>query len=269
MTVVINKLTQCPSCGHNVSRNAMACPNCGEPLTRNAKNVNEAKGIIATAAIWTLRIVGSFLLLLIALFVWFAYIEEPNDPSTHSGNSTAQVPHANSGSNSGLSLESNPAITAWKNDSTTASDTRDAPDPADAVAANRDSPTRRNMNAVIDALRSNYKIEANLKYASIREVCQHDKFCEVYADSVQIQAVGFIVQALSSSNVTPAFYQSVCSGALIGLGNVNKDLAESTVRQMFDSASYSGKSRAKVGGVEITVEPATSNSLLECEFFKR
>lgn len=127
--------------------------------------------------------------------------------------------------------------------------------------------TRKNIKLIIESLDKNYGIKA--KNEGREDFCSHDRFCEVYADTVQIQAFGYKVDPLSSSQVTPAYYQQVCSAVLIALsGGANKELVEQTIVQSFNYAAQNGGARANVLGVDMRITP-NHRGLLECSFFKK
>jgi|GEM_PF-2603221 len=125
---------------------------------------------------------------------------------------------------------------------------------------------------VINSLKQNYSIEAgSFEDMPLYKdtICSSDKYCQVYANKVQIQIIYKTVQALTSSIVSPQYYQNVCSAILIGLTNENKDLAEDIITQAFAYASKNGSAKSETLGVEITIKPDSSNNLLACSFYKK
>ena len=126
--------------------------------------------------------------------------------------------------------------------------------------------TRRNIQLVVESLDKNYGIKAKNEFRE--DYCIHDKFCVVQADTVQIQANGYIVEPLPSSQVTPAYYQQVCSAVLIALsGGADKELAEQIIVQHFNYAAQNGSARSDVLGVDLRVTPDSRN-ILGCRFVK-
>lgn len=124
---------------------------------------------------------------------------------------------------------------------------------------------------VINSLKRNYNIEAgSFENMPLYEdtMCASDKYCQVYANKVQIQISYKTVEALTSSKVSPQYYQNVCSAILIGLTDANKDLSEDIITQAFDYASKNGSAKSETLGVEITIKPDSSNNLLGCSFYK-
>ena len=100
------------------------------------------------------------------------------------------------------------------------------------------------------------------------KICLNERFCEVYADKVQIQAISKKIQVLTSSRVTTLYYQQVCSATMIALTGANKKLIEQSMPQYFDYVSNNGSSRWKVLGIELTITP-DSQGLLGCSFYKQ
>ena len=125
---------------------------------------------------------------------------------------------------------------------------------------------------IVSSLKDNYNIEAGIfedMPLYLDKLCSSDTACQIYAGKTQIQVVYKTVEALTSSRVTPQYYQNVCSAILIGLTDSNKDLAEDIITQAFDYASKNGSSQTEVMGVKITVEPKKNNyNLLSCEFYQ-
>jgi len=131
--------------------------------------------------------------------------------------------------------------------------------------------TSKNIKKVIKSLKKNYNIKAtafdNEKLNKFK-MCWNDRACEVYADKVQIQATYKSVEALTSSRVSPQYYQKVCSAIMIGLTGANKELVEQQMPQYFNYASKNGRSRWKALGIEITIH-VDSDGLLGCDFYKQ
>lgn len=134
------------------------------------------------------------------------------------------------------------------------------------VTIKKKSLSKRNIDLVVKSLYDNYNINATNEYN--KDLCVNDNFCEIYADTVQIQAVKAMIDPLSSIKVTPKYYQQVCSAVLIAISGANKELAEQTITQYFNYASKNGDVRTEVLGIEMKVI-ANSNGLLECGFYKR
>ncbi len=122
----------------------------------------------------------------------------------------------------------------------------------------------RNIKALISALKSNYSITARHKLMEVSYHCFSDTHCETYVGSNQVMAMGYMVDAMSSSKTSPEQYLKLCSALVIGLGVVNKDLAESVVVQTFEEASASGRSKHDIGGVGLQVS-AGSDDQLTCK----
>ena len=125
---------------------------------------------------------------------------------------------------------------------------------------------------IVSSLKDNYNIEAGIfedMPLYLDKLCSSDTACQIYAGKTQIQVVYKTVEALTSSRVTPQYYQNVCSAILLGLTDANKDLVEDIIFQAFDYASKNGSSQTEVMGVQITVEPKKNNyNLLSCEFYQ-
>ena len=125
---------------------------------------------------------------------------------------------------------------------------------------------------IVSSLKDNYNIEAGIfedMPLYLDKLCSSDTACQIYAGKTQIQVVYKTVEALTSSRVTPQYYQNVCSAILLGLTDANKDLVEDIIFQAFDYASKNGSSQTEVMGVKITVEPKRNNyNLLSCEFYQ-
>ena len=124
---------------------------------------------------------------------------------------------------------------------------------------------------IVNSLKDNYNIEAGIfedMPLYLDKLCSSDTACQIYAGKTQIQVVYKTVEALTSSRVTPQYYQNVCSAILIGLTDSNKDLAEDIITQAFDYASKNGSAKSETLGVEITIKPDSSNNLLGCSFYK-
>jgi hypothetical protein len=131
--------------------------------------------------------------------------------------------------------------------------------------------TSKNIQNVIKSLKENYDISAvgfNNSKLIQKDICLNENFCEVYADKVQIQAVSKNIEALTSSKVTPLYYQQVCSAIMIGLTDANREIIEQQIPEYFNYASKNGKSKWKALGVEITIAPDSQN-LLGCSFYKQ
>lgn len=120
----------------------------------------------------------------------------------------------------------------------------------------------QNMQLVVDSLNTYYGIEA-----TYTGDCLNARFCEVQANKVQIQSMGYTVSALASSKVLPSLYRQVCSGIFIGLTGGNQELAERAITQGFNTAAQNGEARFEVLGVNFSVKPSY-NGLLECSFVK-
>jgi len=131
--------------------------------------------------------------------------------------------------------------------------------------------TSKNIKRVIKSLKKNYNINAtaydNEKLDKFK-MCWNDRACEIYADKVQIQGTYKTVEALTSSRVSPQYYQKVCSAIMIALTGANKELIEQQIPQYFNYASQNGRSRWEVLGIEITISP-DSSGLLGCSFYKK
>ena len=131
--------------------------------------------------------------------------------------------------------------------------------------------TSTQLKQVIKSLKDNYYIVAsgfdNAKLNKFK-MCWNDRSCEVYADRVQIQAIYKKIQVLTSSRVTPLYYQQICSATMIALTGANKELIEQSMPQYFNYASQNGRSRWEVLGIELTIS-ADSQGLLGCSFYKQ
>lgn len=128
-----------------------------------------------------------------------------------------------------------------------------------------------NAHSVISSLDTNYDIKVTnfpKEELNIDNICLNEKFCQVYADTVQIQFIHKTVTANTSTQVTPQFYQSTCSGILIGLSKINKELSEDIIGKLFYYASINGSATNEVSNVKINVKPSIGNKLLECSFIK-
>lgn len=123
----------------------------------------------------------------------------------------------------------------------------------------------RNLIDAINGIESNYAVD--VEYSFGEKYCTNDNYCEAMADKVQIQAMGYIVDVLPSTQVSPSYYLSVCSGTLIGLTGANRELAENILKSAFNAASSSGQGRSDFAGVTIDIR-ADSNGILGCKFVK-
>ena len=129
----------------------------------------------------------------------------------------------------------------------------------------------RNANSVADSLEKNYKIKTlgfQKEKLDRNIMCISDNFCEYYADNIVLQFIHKTVTANASIKVEPAAYQSTCSGILIGLTGMNKQLSEDIIGRLFYYASLNGPATNEVANVNINVKPNISNKLLECSFVK-
>lgn len=127
-----------------------------------------------------------------------------------------------------------------------------------------------NIKRVIKSLKENYNIEAtdfNNEKLNKFKMCWNERSCQIYADTVQIQAIHHSVEALTSSMVTPQYYQKVCSAIFIALTGANKQLVEQQISVFFNHASKKGRARWEALGVEITISP-DSSGILGCSFYK-
>ena len=144
-------------------------------------------------------------------------------------------------------------------------------EPAKPKAAQEKTTSRKNIEAVITSLKKHYNIDAgNNDYEAgldMETMCWNDRACQVFAKTVQIQATHRSVEALTSSRVTPQYYQEVCSAIMIALTGANKALIEQQIPQFFNYASQNGRSKWEMLGIEITVSP-DSSGLLSCDFYK-
>lgn len=133
----------------------------------------------------------------------------------------------------------------------------------------KNSIAKRNIDTVIKSLKDNYNISAINEWN--KSFCSNENFCEAYADKVQIQAIRASVDVLINSDVTPSYYQTVCSAVLIGLTGINKELAEQTIVSNFNNAAKNGGTGGVTGeqfGVDVKIRP-NSSGLLGCRFYKR
>lgn len=133
------------------------------------------------------------------------------------------------------------------------------------------SVTSTNLKQVIKSLKDNYNIVAtafNNEKLNKYKMCSNDRFCEVYADTVQIQALNKMIDVLTSSQVTPLYYQKVCSATMIALTGANKELIEQLIPQYFNYASMNGRSKWEILGIEVTIG-SDSQNLLGCSFYKK
>jgi hypothetical protein len=132
--------------------------------------------------------------------------------------------------------------------------------------------SRKNIEALLITLKKHYRVNgSNSDYdveLNMNDICWNDKSCQIYADTVQIQAIHHSVEALTSSRVTPQYYQEVCSAILISLTGANKQLVEQQIPQYFNHASQNGRTKWEALGVEITISP-DSSGLLGCSFYKK
>ena len=139
---------------------------------------------------------------------------------------------------------------------------------------------KKNMRLVIKSLDNNYGIKAlydeplkghpnELIDEHKKDYCfNNDRSCFANADYVQINSYGYRVAILSSSKVTPTYYQQVCSAALIALSGANKELVEQIIVQNFNYASQNGSAISTALGVNMEIKPV-STGLLECSFVKK
>lgn len=127
------------------------------------------------------------------------------------------------------------------------------------------SSANKNIELVVSSLAENYGIDA--KHSIGKRYCFNDNYCEAMAGPVKIQTMGYIAEALPSSQVSSAFYQNVCAAIFIALGGVNKDLAEKTVFKTFNFAAQNGQANTSIAGVNINIRP-TSDSLLACKYVR-
>ncbi|NYT46807.1 MAG: hypothetical protein H0A75_03360 [Candidatus Methanofishera endochildressiae] len=132
--------------------------------------------------------------------------------------------------------------------------------------------SRKNIEAVIITLKKHYGVSASSSdyetELDMSGICWNDRSCQIYASSVQIQAIHHSVLALTSSRVTPQYYQEICSAIFISLTGANKQLIEQQIPQYFNYASKNGRARWEALGVEITISP-DSRGLLGCSFYKK
>ncbi|MCT7491882.1 hypothetical protein [Aliarcobacter cryaerophilus] len=134
-----------------------------------------------------------------------------------------------------------------------------------------DSIPSKNMSDIVKSLKKNYNIiPTNIDGLEANEnnFCIHDKFCEIYANGIQIQTIFKSSEALTNSKVSPKDYQQVCNAIMIGLTGANKELIEQQMPMYFNYASSNGSSTWESLGIQITIAPDTSN-LLGCSFFKQ
>lgn len=124
-----------------------------------------------------------------------------------------------------------------------------------------------NTIKVIASLKKNYNIKAktSVDMSLSKEICYHDKLCEIYVNDIQIQFMHKFVDVNESLKVSPSVYQTTCSAVLIGLTDMNKDLAENIIYQYFNFAAINGEAVNEIAKVKITVKKGPSN-LLKCEF---
>ena len=59
-------LIKCPTCGHDVSEQAVACPNCGQPTTTSFDQ--SVQTIQLTEKKWKILHISAFLLFIVGLF---------------------------------------------------------------------------------------------------------------------------------------------------------------------------------------------------------
>ena len=150
--------------------------------------------------------------------------------------------------------------------------TQQIDEPSEAKSTQKEmTVSRKNIEAVIYSLKNNYDIVGSeFSYdenQNFDDLCWNDRSCEVFADTVQIQATHHSVEALTSSQVTPQYYQAVCSAIMIALTGANRELIEQQIPQFFNYASQNGRSRWEVLGIEVTVAP-DHRGLLGCDFYK-
>lgn len=119
------------------------------------------------------------------------------------------------------------------------------------------------MQAVLTAFKAN---KIKFEEAGSR-LCANERVCAVYAGPVQVNAIGFTVEAMVSSRASPERYQQICAAALSGLAGVSMANARSYIFQGFTDASFSGAARYKVGSVLVQID-AQSDSRLRCQFVK-
>ncbi len=131
--------------------------------------------------------------------------------------------------------------------------------------------TSTQLKKVIKSLKNNYDITAtafNNEKLNKFKMCWNDRSCQVYANKVQIQGIYKKIQVYTSSQVTPSYYQKVCSATMIALTGANKELIEQSMPQYFNYVSQNGTSRWEVLGIELTIS-ADSQGLLGCSFYKQ
>ena len=126
-----------------------------------------------------------------------------------------------------------------------------------------------NTIKVIDSLSKSYNIKAKtiVDMHLSEKICLHDKYCEIYVDDIQLQFMHRVVDVNQNSKVSPKDYQTACSAVLIGLTDMNKDLAEGIIYQHFNFAAINGSAENEISNVKITINKGTNN-LLQCRFVK-
>lgn len=141
------------------------------------------------------------------------------------------------------------------------------------IASIRNTIAGNNISGVIESLKTNYDIDVFGKdddgVNNFKEICWNVNSCEIEVKTVQIQAIRNSVEVLTSSQVSPEYYQSICSAIMIALTGADKSLVEEIMLQYFDYASINGRTRWENLGIEITISPDSMTNLLGCSFYRK
>jgi len=129
------------------------------------------------------------------------------------------------------------------------------------LAAQATEGTEQNMKDALSKLKS-----VGLPWKPLRSgLCLNDNFCEADVGYIQIQAVGWTVKALVTSQEPPSKYQKVCTAMFSGLAKTDIESSGNYVTQAFNHASSNGRAELEIADVELEVK-AGSDSRLECGF---
>lgn len=118
------------------------------------------------------------------------------------------------------------------------------------------------IEQVVKSLEDNYGLVAEKNFGD--SYCPNSKYCEALVGPIQIQAIGFSVDALTSTRAEPSDYLKVCSAIFQALSGAEINMVEATVLNAFNQASKSGRVSTKLGNTDFTVTPQ-SNGLLQCK----
>jgi hypothetical protein len=124
--------------------------------------------------------------------------------------------------------------------------------------------TEVNIKAAISGLQAN-KIKWETTGA---ELCINDQACSIMVGNVQVNAVGYTIEAMTTSQDPASKYQKTCAAILAGLLETDIRSATSYVLQGFDDASRLGAAKYTIGKTSFKVSPSFDDRL-GCEFVRK